>query len=185
MKHRCLRLGRPMKQIPVFVIAATMAKCIGAMTFSAGGADDESSPIFGIKIPPGIPRLEVDLRGPRRRQPQRSARHSGQRRRDQGLPGRASFRSRTARSLPGSPGATTRWRKAAKPLAVPKLGWPGHPRTAFSSWSRTHENTPRPAAGASLNLTTANPPARRCKTPAFPATQVAKSRDFVFNRYSP
>jgi Cytochrome P460 len=23
------------------------------MTFSAGGADDESSPIFGIKIPPG------------------------------------------------------------------------------------------------------------------------------------
>jgi hypothetical protein len=43
-----------MKQIPVFVIAATMAvSVIGAMTFSAGGADDESSPIFGIKIPPG------------------------------------------------------------------------------------------------------------------------------------
>ena len=53
MKHRCLRLGRPMKQIPVFVIAATMAvSVIGAMTFSAGGADDESSPIFGVKIPP-------------------------------------------------------------------------------------------------------------------------------------
>ena len=43
-----------MKQIPIFVIAATMAvSVIGAMTFSAGGADDESSPIFGVKIPPG------------------------------------------------------------------------------------------------------------------------------------
>jgi hypothetical protein len=43
-----------MKQIPIFVIAATMAvSVIGAMTVSAGGADDESSPIFGIKIPPG------------------------------------------------------------------------------------------------------------------------------------
>ena len=43
-----------MKQIPIFVIAATMAVgVIGAMTFSAGGADDESSPIFGVKIPPG------------------------------------------------------------------------------------------------------------------------------------
>ena len=43
-----------MKRIPIFVIAATMAiSVIGAMTFSAGGADDESSPIFGVKIPPG------------------------------------------------------------------------------------------------------------------------------------
>src|ERR1700716_2366707 len=46
--------GRSMKPIPIFVIAATMAVgVIGAMTFSAGGADDESSPIFGVKIPPG------------------------------------------------------------------------------------------------------------------------------------
>ena len=43
-----------MKRIPVFVIAAAMAVGIcGAMTFSAGGADDESSPIFGIKLPSG------------------------------------------------------------------------------------------------------------------------------------
>src|ERR1700730_4999019 len=45
---------RSMKQIPICVIAATMAvSVIGAMTVSAGGPDDESSPIFGIKIPPG------------------------------------------------------------------------------------------------------------------------------------
>jgi hypothetical protein len=43
-----------MKQLPVFLIAGAMAVGVsGAMTFSAGGADDESSPIFGVKIPPG------------------------------------------------------------------------------------------------------------------------------------
>src|SRR6267143_3226792 len=46
--------GRSMKPIPIFVIAASMAVgVIGGMTFSAGGADDESSPIFGVKIPAG------------------------------------------------------------------------------------------------------------------------------------
>jgi hypothetical protein len=46
--------GRSMKSIPIFVIAATMAVSVsGVMTYSAGGADDESSPIFGVKIPPG------------------------------------------------------------------------------------------------------------------------------------
>jgi hypothetical protein len=43
-----------MKQISIFVIAAAMAVSVGhAMTLSAGGADDESSTIFGGKIPPG------------------------------------------------------------------------------------------------------------------------------------
>jgi hypothetical protein len=43
-----------MTKLPIFLIAATMAVSLsGAMTLSAGGADDESSPIFGIKIPSG------------------------------------------------------------------------------------------------------------------------------------
>ena len=43
-----------MKQISTFLIAAAMAVSVsGAMTRAAGGADDESSPIFGGKIPPG------------------------------------------------------------------------------------------------------------------------------------
>ena len=43
-----------MRQIPLFVIAAITALSVsGAMTFPAGGADDESSPIFGVKIPQG------------------------------------------------------------------------------------------------------------------------------------
>jgi hypothetical protein len=43
-----------MKQIPIFVIAAAMAASLSAaITFSAGAADDESSPIYGVKIPSG------------------------------------------------------------------------------------------------------------------------------------
>ena len=43
-----------MKQLPIFAFAAAMAVIVsGAMIFSAGGADDESSPIFGVKIPSG------------------------------------------------------------------------------------------------------------------------------------
>jgi hypothetical protein len=43
-----------MKEISIFAIAAAMAVSVsGAMTLSAGGADDESSLIFGGKIPPG------------------------------------------------------------------------------------------------------------------------------------
>jgi hypothetical protein len=42
------------KQIPVFVIAVTLAASVGgAMTFSAGGAEDESAAIAGSKMPPG------------------------------------------------------------------------------------------------------------------------------------
>jgi hypothetical protein len=43
-----------MTKLPIFLIAAAMAVSVSAaMTLSAGGADDESSPIFGIKIPAG------------------------------------------------------------------------------------------------------------------------------------
>src|SRR5580700_10332658 len=43
-----------MTKFPIFLIAATVAVSVsGAMTLSAGGADDESSPIFGVKIPAG------------------------------------------------------------------------------------------------------------------------------------
>jgi hypothetical protein len=46
--------GRSLKQVPIFVIVAALAVSVaGATTFSATGADDESSLIFGGKIPPG------------------------------------------------------------------------------------------------------------------------------------
>src|SRR5262245_17371859 len=43
-----------MKQIPLLVTAGIAALSVACgVTFSARGADDESTPIFGIKMPPG------------------------------------------------------------------------------------------------------------------------------------
>ena len=163
-----------MKRIAYLLFAfVTLTGVVVYIAHASGQADGEAAPIFGIKIPPGLPRLEVDLRGARRRQPQRSSRHSGQRCSDQGLPGRNASLSRTAQSLPGWPGVTSRRRKTTKSLAVPNLSWPGPPRT-FSSWSRTQENTPRRAAGGLLNSKTANLPTRRCSKPASRATSLSK-----------
>src|SRR6202163_4066876 len=46
--------GYRMKQTSIFAFVAVSAVCLAAsVAFTAGGADDESSPIFGIKIPAG------------------------------------------------------------------------------------------------------------------------------------
>ena len=167
----------------VLVAVEALAGVVAHMAPASGQADGEAAPIFGVKIPAGYRDWRLisvaheegdlnDLRAILGNDVAIKAYREG------------SFRSRTAPSLPGSPGDTTRWRKARRPLAVSNLSWPGRPRTGFSLWSRTQENTPRPAAGGSLTLTTANPPTRRCTTPASPATDV-KDRDFVFNRYAP
>jgi hypothetical protein len=42
-----------MKRISILVFAAMGACAIAAMLFAAGRADNEASPIFGVKIPPG------------------------------------------------------------------------------------------------------------------------------------
>ena len=61
----------------------------------------------------------------------------------------------------------------------------GPPKNGFSSWSRTQENTPRPAAGGSLNLTTGNPPTRQVHNTCFSCQGAVKARDFIFARYAP
>jgi len=50
----------------------------------------------------------------------------------------------------------------------------GPPVNGVQFMVKDSKNTPRPAAGGSLNLTTANPPARRCSRAAFPATRSSK-----------
>ena len=78
----------------VFVLVAVgaLAGVVAYMVPAYGQADGEAAPIFGLKIPPGYRDWRLISVG--RRQPQRFARHSGQRRRDRGLPG-------SAASVPG------------------------------------------------------------------------------------
>ena len=163
-----------MRRIVVVLVAVgALGDLLADMAPASAQADGEAAPIFGVKMPPGyrdwrlisVAREEGNLDDLRAILGNDVAIKAS---------GKGSFRTRTARSLPGSPGVTSRRRKTTKPSAVANLSWPGHPRTGFSSWSRTPENTARPAAGGSLNLTTANPPTRRCTTLAFLATSPPK-----------
>src|SRR3954470_4816005 len=85
-----------MRRIVFMLVAVAALDGLLAYTGPASGeAGGETAPIFAIKNPAGIPRLEAALCRARSRQPQRLARHSGQRRggqslarRDASLPGR-------------------------------------------------------------------------------------------------
>jgi len=78
-----------MKRIAFLLVA--VAAVAGVVAFTApisGQADGDAAPIYGVKLPPRISRLELDLRGPHRRRRQRCTRQTGQRCSDQGVPGR-------------------------------------------------------------------------------------------------
>jgi len=148
----------------------------GAFTFMAaasGQADGEAAPIFGVKIPPGYCDWRLI-----------SVAHEEGKLND-------------LRAILGNDIAIKASREGKLPYPdgtiIARLAWSydpleesekafgrlqsfvaGPPRTGFSLWSRTRANTRRPAAGGSLNLTTANPPARRRTKPAFLATRPPK-----------
>jgi hypothetical protein len=100
---------------------------------------------------PWIPRLEVDLRGPRRRQPPQYRRRFGQQCRDLGLPQRDA-------SVPGRHNHS-RFALPSRPVGGKQQIFgreqsfvAGRPRT-FSLWSRIQQSTPRRAVGGSVTST--------------------------------
>ena len=163
-----------MNRITCLLAAAAMLA--GVVAFAAAGsghADEEATPIFGIKIPPGYRDWRLI-----------SVAHEEGKLNDLRaiLGNDIAIKAYQEGKLPLPDGtiiARLAWsyvplEEKAKPLAIPNLSWLGHLRTGFSLWSRTQENTLRRAAGGSLNLTTANPPTRRCLKPASPATRSSK-----------
>jgi len=174
-----------MKQIPIFVIAATMAVIVGgAMTFSAGGADDESSPIFGVKMPPGYRDWRLI-----------SVAH------EQGnlndlraiLGNDVAIGASREGKLPYPDGtiiARLAWsydplEESSKAFGRPQSFVAGPPKNGVQfmvkdsrkyastgGWGFAHFNDGKPADEAVHNT-------------CFPCHQVAQSRDFVFNRYAP
>lgn len=158
----------------------TLTGVVVHMTHASGPPGGEAA---AIKIPPRIPRLEVDLRSSRRRQPQRSSRPSRQ---------RCSHQGQSGGELPFPDGtiiAGLAWsyvpsEENNKVFRRSQSFVPGPPRT-FSSWLRTPENTPRRVVGGSHNSKTATLPTRLRSKLASPATSLSKLRDFVFTHYAP
>ena len=174
-----------MKQFPIFVIAATMAVSVsGAMTFSAGGADDESSPIFGVKIPSGYRDWRLisvaheegnlnDLRAILGNDIAIGASREGK------LPfPDGTIIARLAWSYdPLEESSEAFGRPQSFVAGPPKNGVQfmvkdSRKYASTGGWGFGHFEGGKPANEAVHNT-------------CFPCHQVAKSRDFVFNRYAP
>ena len=185
MKHRCLRLGRPMKQIPVFVIAATMAVSVsGAMTFSAGGADDESSPIFGIKIPPGYRDWRLIS----------VAHEEGNLNDLRAILGNdAAIKASREGQLPFPDGtiiARLAWsydplEESSKAFGRPQSWAAGPPKNGVQFMVKDSRKYASTGGWGFAQFDDGKPASEAVQNTCFSCHQVAKSRDFVFNRYSP
>src|SRR6266545_5863772 len=142
----------------VFVLVAVVALAgvVASMAPASGQADQEAAPIFGLKIPPGYRDWRLIS----------VAHEEGNLNDLRAILGNdVAIKASREGKLPYPDGtiiARLAWsydplEESEKAFAVSNLSWPGNPRTEFNSWSRTQENTPQPAAGGSLTLTTANP----------------------------
>ena len=168
--------GIILKRLTLLLLAVAGLAGILAFTARASGpADDEASPIFGVKIPPGYRDWKLVSVAHEEGKLNDFRAILGNDQRSKRI-GKGSFRSRKARSLPESPGVMSRRRKTTKPLDAANLSFPGLPRIRTCSLrSRTQKSTPRRAAGGTLNsIRTAKLPARRRSEPAFPATRRLK-----------
>jgi cytochrome P460 len=133
---------------------------------------------------PRIPRLEVDLRGPRRRQTQRSARHSGQRRSDQGLPGREA-------SVPG------RYHHCPARLELRPVGGKrkslcrlqsfvaGQPKNGVQFMVKDSRKYASTGGWGFAYFDDGKPADEAVHNTCFSCHETVKARDFVFNRYAP
>jgi hypothetical protein len=156
----------------------------GVMTYSAGGADDESSPIFGVKIPPGYRDWRLIS----------VAHEEGNLNDLRAILGNdvAIAASREGK-LPFPDGtiiARLAWsydllEESSKAFGRPQSFVAGPPKNGVQfmvkdsrkyastgGWGFAHFNDGKPADGAVHNT-------------CFSCHQVAKARDFVFNRYAP
>ena len=159
----------------VFVLVAVgaLAGVVAYMAPASGQADGEAAPIFGVKIPPGYRDWRLIS----------VAHEEGNLNDLRAILGNdiAIKASREGR-LPYPDGtiiARLAWsydplEESSKAFGRPQSFVAGPPKNGVQFMVKDSRNTPRPAAGGSLNLTTANPPTRRCTTPAFPATRSSK-----------
>ena len=156
-----------MKRIAFLLVAvATVAAGVAFKFPASERADEKAGPTLGIKFPPGYRDWRLIS----------VAHEAGNLNDIRAILGNdAAIKAYRERKLPFPDGtviARLAWsyvpsEENNKSLAVNSLSSPGR-LPMFSSWSRTPKDTPRPAAGDSLNLKTENLSTRRYAA-CFPA----------------
>ena len=174
-----------MNQISIFVIAATMAVgVVGAMTFSAGSADDESSPTFGVKIPAGYRDWRLisvaheegkldDLRAI--------------------LGNDVAIEAARGGKLPFPDGtiiARLAWsyeplEESAKAFGRPQSFVAGPPKNGVQFMVKDSKKYASTAGWGFAQFDGGKPADQAVQNTCFPCHETAKARDFVFNRYAP
>jgi hypothetical protein len=161
------------RSVFLLVAVGALVGVVAYMAPASGQADGEAAPIFGVKIPSGYRDWRLIS----------VAHEEGTLNDLRAILGNDiaidAFREGKLPYPDGTIIARLAWNfepleESEKAFGRLQSLWPGAPKTESSSWSRTHENTHRPAVGGSLNLTMASPLPRRCKTPAFPVTNSSK-----------
>jgi hypothetical protein len=177
--------GPSMKPIPVFAIAVAMAVGVsGAMTFSAGGADDESSPIFGVKIPPGyrdwrlisVAHEEANLNDLRAI-----------------LGNDVAIKASREGKLPYPDGtiiARLAWsydplEESSKAFGRPQSFVAGPPKNGVQFMVKDSRKYASTGGWGFAQFDDGKPAAEAVQNTCFPCHEIVKARDFVFNRYAP
>ena len=176
-------LQGPAKRISILMFAAVAIGCaVVPAPFAFGGADGEdSSPIFGVKIPAGYRQWELiapsheegfdELRGILGNALSMKAYREK-------AYGTTRFRSQTARSLRSCRGSASRRVSSREPSSPARL-------RRFRSWSRTQRNMPRPGWGFG-RFVVGKPVDEAQHETCFPCHQAnVKGHDFVFTRMAP
>ncbi len=178
----------------MLLTVATLAGVVAFTARASGHADEEASPIYGVKIPRGyrdwrlisVANVGAPVNDIRAKLGNDVAMKAYRERKlpfpDGTIIARLAWQQVTSEENSNAIGRVAE--KRLPPEQVKKLldeSFVAGPPSTSSSWSRIQQNMLRPAAGVSPNSTMANLATRRPTKPLFPVT----SHDFVFTRYAP
>jgi Cytochrome P460 len=174
-----------MKRTSIFAIAAAMAAIVGgAMIVSAGGADDESSPIFGVKMPPGYRDWRLIS----------VAHEKGSLNDLRAILGNdVAIKASREGTLPFPDGtiiARLAWsfdplEESEKAFGRPQSFVAGPPKNGVQFMVKDSKKYASTAGWGFAHFNDGKPADETVHNTCFSCHQVAESRDFVFNRYAP
>ena len=178
-------MGWSMKQVRIFVVAATVTAAVsGAMAFSAAGADDEGSPVFGIKIPSGYRDWRVISVG----------HEEGTQNDLRAILGNdVAFEAARDGKLPFPDGtiiARLAWSYDPLPESIEAFGHPqsfvaGAPKNGVQFMVKDSGKYASTGGWGYAQFDDGKSVGEAVVSTCFPCHQIAKSRDFIFNHYVP
>jgi hypothetical protein len=173
-----------MKRLPIFIAAAVAASVGGAMTFTAGGTDAGSSPIFGVRTPPGYRDWRLIS----------VAHEEGSLNDLRAILGNdVAIQASREGTLPFPDGtiiARLAWSYAPLAESAKAFGRlqsfvPGSPKNGVQFMVKDASKYAATGGWGFAQFNDGKPADESVHNTCFPCHEIVKARDFVFNRYAP